>query len=43
VNIYYNLIQAIINQKRNVVEAAKNAMVKIKKDDKLKRNLKNKD
>ena len=42
-NIYYSLIQAIINQKYNIVKATKNIIVKIKKDNKLKRNLGNKD
>jgi hypothetical protein len=43
VNIYHNLIQAIINQEYNVIKTAKNAIVKIKKDNKLKGNLENKD
>jgi len=42
VNIYRGLTQAIINQKYNIVEAVKNAMVKIKKDNKLKGNSGNK-
>ena len=42
-NIYYSLIQAIINQKYNIVEAVKNAIVEIEKDDELKGNLGNKD
>ena len=41
-NIYYSLIQAIINQEHNVVKAIKNTIVEIKKDNKLKRNLENK-
>ena len=42
-NIYYSLIQAIINQEYNIVKATKNTMVEIKKDNKLKGNLGNKD
>ena len=42
-NIYYGLIQAIINQEYNIIKAIKNAIVKIKKDNKLKGNLRNKD
>jgi hypothetical protein len=42
-NIYYSLIQAIINQKHNIVKAIKNAIVEIKKDNKLKGDLGNKD
>ena len=41
-NIYYGLIQAIINQEYNIVKAAKNTIVEIKKDNKFKGNLKNK-
>jgi hypothetical protein len=41
-NIYYNLIQAIINQEYNIVKAIKYTTVKIKKNNKLKGNLKNK-
>ena len=41
-NIYYSLIQAIINQKYNIVKATKNVIVEIKKDNELKKNLKNK-
>ena len=40
-NIYYGLIQAIINQEYNIVKATKNAMVEIEKDNKLKGNLGN--
>ena len=43
VNIYYSLTQAIINQEHNIVKAIKNAMVEIKKNNKLKGNLGNKD
>lgn len=43
VNIYHGLTQAIMNQEHNVVEAAKNAMVEIEKDNELKGNLGNKD
>jgi len=43
VNIYYGLIQAIINQEHNVVKAVKNTIVEIEKDNKLKGNLGNKD
>jgi hypothetical protein len=43
VNIYHSLTQAIMNQEHNVVEAAKNAMVEIEKDNELKGNLGNKD
>ena len=42
-NIYYSLTQAIINQEYNIVKAAKNIIVEIKKDNKLKGNLGNKD
>ena len=42
-NIYYSLTQAIINQEYNVVKAVKNTIVKIKKNNKLKGNLGNKD
>ena len=42
-NIYYGLIQAIINQEHNVVKAIKNTIVKIKKDNELKGNLGNQD
>ena len=41
-NIYYGLIQAIINQEHNIVKAIKNAIVEIEKDNKLKGNLENK-
>ena len=43
VNIYYSLIQAIINQEYNVVKAIKNTIIKIKKDRELKGNLKSKE
>ena len=42
-NIYYSLTQAIINQEHNVVKTVKNAIVEIKKNNKLRGNLKNKD
>jgi len=42
VNIYYSLTQVILNQEHNVVKAAKNAIIEIKKDGELKGNLKNK-
>jgi len=43
VNIYYKLTQAIINQEHNVVKAAKNTIIKIKKNGELKRNLESKE
>ena len=42
-NIYYKLTQAIINQEHNVVKAAKNTIIKIKKNGELKRNLESKE
>ena len=43
VTIYYCLTQVIINQKYNIVEAAKNAIIEIEKDNKLKESLGNKE
>ena len=39
-NIYYSLTQAIINWEYNIVKTTKNAIVEIKKNNKLKGNLK---